>query len=659
MSIKAKLLLVLAIVMSFLVFNIAQETLKSMNQKERIQETMVLVKLSEKLSLFIHETQKERGMSAGFLGSSGKKFGDVLPKQRNATDEALKGLMGYIDAMNFQGLPKELQTRIASLKESTKELSSVRQRVDAQAMKLKEAIAFYTQMNTKILNIADIVPQAAEVADVVKILASYSNFLKSKELAGIERATLNGVFALDAFPEGVFATWGGLVAMQNGYMDSFLAFASEAMKKLYAEKMKDSSIAEVEKFRAIALEKEDEGGFGVDPQVWFATISKKIDILKNMDDAIAQEGKALLEKQDADATSALIQYFILRGLFGVVLFIVLFSIQKGIINSVHTSHNQMKEIATSKNLTQSIVLKNDHDELAQMAQAINEMVTSFALTLRQTIQAVGLTNDECRKLDGVIVSLGHSIQDQESKIADMNVLVSDVGLQLDSVEESSVGTTEDLHVTSNTLDEFIQSLTLSVSNIEKGSERQSELAIKVNSLSEQAHSIREILGMIGEIADQTNLLALNAAIEAARAGEHGRGFAVVADEVRKLAERTQKSLLEISANVNVITQSVNDITDQTKQSTQEMLESSKVARELIDRVEDTKTKLSRTYNQSIEVMHKSTYIATKTKTLIEVMSSIIKDTTINKKLSQEVNEVSLSLSSSANELESVLKQFRV
>lgn len=659
MSIKAKLLLVLAIVMSFLVFNIAQETLKSMNQKERIQETMVLVKLSEKLSLFIHETQKERGMSAGFLGSSGKKFGDVLPKQRNATDEALKGLMGYIDAMNFQGLPKELQTRIASLKESTKELSSVRQRVDAQAMKLKEAIAFYTQMNTKILNIADIVPQAAEVADVVKILASYSNFLKSKELAGIERATLNGVFALDAFPEGVFATWGGLVAMQNGYMDSFLAFASEAMKKLYAEKMKDSSIAEVEKFRAIALEKEDEGGFGVDPQVWFATISKKIDILKNMDDAIAQEGKALLEKQDADATSALIQYFILRGLFGVVLFIVLFSIQKGIINSVHTSHNQMKEIATSKNLTQSIVLKNDHDELAQMAQAINEMVTSFALTLRQTIQAVGLTNDECRKLDGVIVSLGHSIQDQESKIADMNVLVSDVGLQLDSVEESSVGTTEDLHVTSNTLDEFIQSLTLSVSNIEKGSERQSELAIKVNSLSEQAHSIREILGMIGEIADQTNLLALNAAIEAARAGEHGRGFAVVADEVRKLAERTQKSLLEISANVNVITQSVNDITDQTKQSTQEILESSKVARELIDRVEDTKTKLSRTYNQSIEVMHKSTYIATKTKTLIEVMSSIIKDTTINKKLSQEVNEVSLSLSSSANELESVLKQFRV
>jgi len=209
------------------------------------------------------------------------------------------------------------------------------------------------------------------------------------------------------------------------------------------------------------------------------------------------------------------------------------------------------------------------------------------------------------------------------------------------------------------LDEFINSLTLSVRTIEKGSERQNELSHKVNSLSEQARSIREILGMIGEIADQTNLLALNAAIEAARAGEHGRGFAVVADEVRKLAERTQKSLLEISANVNVITQSVNDITEQTRLSTDEMLGSSQLARELIDRVEDTKAKLSKTVFQSTEVMHKSTYIATKTKSLIDLMSSIIKDTSINKKLSEEVNDVSLSLSSSSRELESVLKQFKV
>jgi methyl-accepting chemotaxis protein len=89
-----------------------------------------------------------------------------------------------------------------------------------------------------------------------------------------------------------------------------------------------------------------------------------------------------------------------------------------------------------------------------------------------------------------------------------------------------------------------------------------EINSRLNSLSQEASQVKQVLTVIADIADQTNLLALNAAIEAARAGEHGRGFAVVADEVRKLAERTQKSLVETNATVNVIVQSINDITEQ-------------------------------------------------------------------------------------------------
>jgi methyl-accepting chemotaxis sensory transducer len=226
------------------------------------------------------------------------------------------------------------------------------------------------------------------------------------------------------------------------------------------------------------------------------------------------------------------------------------------------------------------------DEIAKASEAINKFIEKVRVLIAEAKDISNENSSIANELSSTSVQTGRGVENSSKIVQSAGKDCAEIQSYMKDSIEVAKGGKDDLQKALTYVDETLNTISNLSSEIAQTSDIENQMAGKIEQLSRDAEQVKSVLVVINDIADQTNLLALNAAIEAARAGEHGRGFAVVADEVRKLAERTQKSLTEINATINVIVQAINESSEQMSINSKQISELTGVANNAQNTIRD-------------------------------------------------------------------------
>lgn len=316
----------------------------------------------------------------------------------------------------------------------------------------------------------------------------------------------------------------------------------------------------------------------------------------------------------------------------VIIFIALIMIKMSITRPIEKLKETLMQISKNNDLTISVDEKAPL-ELSLMAKSFNALRDNLKELIQTSKNSSSENASISHELSTTALSVGNNVEKSVTVIDVASAKANSIKDEIVSAIADAQESKKDIILANERLVAASKDIIHLTSKVHQSAQLEIELAQRMDTLSNEANAVKAVLEIISDIADQTNLLALNAAIEAARAGEHGRGFAVVADEVRKLAERTQKSLTEINATINIIVQSIVDVSGQMNSNSQEVQELTNISTDVEHKI-----------NQSVALVQTAVDASDKTvrdfeKTGKSVESIVTQVTEINSLSSQNARNV--------------------